>query len=275
MNAIRTYGGYAAFSVAVLVLFAWLRMPSDAVRSLVLSAISTNQAGVQVLLDSAELSFPFGIMLSGLTVQTVDDSALRVEAEKVTAHPVLLSLLTGRLALRIQATSMGGRIDGDIAFRDRFAAGGPLQADLTFGNIDAADCPWLAAILGRQVRGRVDGRLRFDGIPGQWTAGSGHLDLVFVNGMISFQAPLFGLEQMTFTRLEGNIELGNGTLKVNRFHVAGETLQGAFRGNVRLDGDLSSSRIALRGDVNVPAAGTERFAVEVVGTVASPVVTPL
>jgi type II secretion system protein N len=275
MNAIRTYGGYAAFSVAVLVLFAWLRMPSDAVRSLVLSAISTNQAGVQVLLDSAELSFPFGIMLSGLTVQTVDDSALRVEAEKVTAHPVLLSLLTGRLALRIQATSMGGRIDGDIAFRDRFAAGGPLQADLTFGNIDAADCPWLAAILGRQVRGRVDGRLRFDGIPGQWTAGSGHLDLVFVNGMISFQAPLFGLEQMTFTRLEGNIELGNGTLKVNRFHVAGESLQGAFRGNVRLDGDLSSSRLALRGDVNVPAAGTERFAVEVVGTIASPVVTPL
>ncbi len=275
MNAIRTYGGYAAFSVTVLVLLAWLRMPSDAVRSLVLSAVSANQARVQMRLDSAELTFPFGIMLSGLTVQTVDDSALRVEAETVTAHPVWLSLLTGRLALRIEAMSMGGRIDGNIAFRDRFAAGGPLQADLTFGNIDAADCPWLAVILGRQVRGRVDGRLRFDGIPGQWTAGSGHLDLVLVNGMISFQAPLFGLEEMTFTRLEGNIDLGNGILKVNRFHVAGETLQGAFRGNVRLDGDLSSSRIALRGDVNVPAAGTERFAVEVVGTVASPVVTPL
>jgi type II secretion system protein N len=183
--------------------------------------------------------------------------------------------MTGRLALRFQATAMGGRIDGDVAFRNRFSASGPVQTDLRFGSINAADCPWLAEILGRQVRGRVDGQLRFDGLPGQWMAGSGHIELVLVNGLVSFQAPLFGLDEMTFTRMEGNMDLENGTLKVNRFEFAGENVQGAFQGNVRVEGDFARSRLALRGDVNLPAAGTERFAVEVAGTVASPVVTPI
>jgi len=274
-EALRKYGGYAAFAVAALLLFAWMRMPSEIIRSLVLSALSKNQAGVQVRLDSAELVFPFGVALRGLSVQAADSGGLKVAADTVMAQPVLLSLLTGRLALRIESAAMGGRIDGDIAFRNRFSASGPLQADLRFGGINAADCPWLAAILGRAVRGRVDGRLRFDGLPGRWTAGSGNLELALVNGLISFKAPLFGLQEMIFTRMEGNMELDNGTLKVNRLQVAGDQIQGNFQGNIRLERDLPLSRIALRGDVNLPAAGTERFAVAVGGTVSNPVVTPL
>jgi type II secretion system protein N len=274
-EATRKYGGYVLFALAVFFLFAWIRMPSDAVRSLVLSALSTDEAGVQVYFDSAQIAFPFGVTLTGVSVQTKDGRGLRIDAETVTAHPAFLSLMTGHLALRIQAQAMGGRIDGDIAFRDRFSASGPVQTDLRFGNINAAACPWLADILGRQVRGRADGQLRFDGLPGQWTAGSGHLELVLVNGLVSFQAPLFGLDEMTFTRMEGNMDLENGTLKVNRFELAGENIQGAFQGNVRLEGDFSRSRLALKGDVNLPAAGAQRFAVEVAGTIASPVVTPI
>jgi type II secretion system protein N len=274
-EATRKYGGYALFALAVLLIFAWLRMPSEAVRSLVLSALSKNQAEVQIRFDSAQIAFPFGVTMTGFTAQARDGRGLRIDAETVTAHPALLSLLMGRLALRIQAATMGGQIDGDIAFRNRFSASGPVQADLRFVNVNAADFPWLAEILGRQVRGRVDGQLRFDGLPGQWMAGSGHLEVVLVNGLVSFQAPLFGLDEMTFTRMEGNMDLENGTLKVNRFELAGENMQGAFQGSVRLEGDFSRSRLALRGDVTLPAAGTERFAVEVAGTVASPVITPI
>jgi type II secretion system protein N len=274
-EATRKYGGYALFALAVLLIFAWLRMPSEAVRSLVLSALSKNQAEVQIRFDSAQIAFPFGVTMTGFTAQARDGRGLRIDAETVTAHPALLSLLTGRLALRIQAATMGGQIDGDIAFRNRFSASGPVQADLRFVNVNAADFPWLAEILGRQVRGRVDGQLRFDGLPGQWMAGSGHLEVVLVNGLVSFQAPLFGLDEMTFTRMEGNMDLENGTLKVNRFELAGENMQGSFQGSVRLEGDFSRSRLALRGDVTLPAAGTERFAVEVAGTVASPVITPI
>ena len=274
-EAIREYGAYVLFALAVLIVFAWVRMPSEAVRSLVLSAISKNQAGALVRFDSAEFAFPFGVTLTGLTVQTKHGMGLRFEADTVTAHPELLPLLTGRLALRIQAASMGGRIDGDIAFRDRFSASGPLLADLNFGSINAADCPWIAEMLGRAVRGRVDGRLHFEGLPGQWAAGSGHMELALVNGLISLQAPVFGLQEMTFTRMEGNMDLGNGTIQVNRLQVAGDHLQGEFRGSIRLEGDFSRSQIALRGDVNLPSSGQERFAVDVGGTVATPVVTPI
>jgi type II secretion system protein N len=274
-ETIRKYGAYALFGLAVFVFFAWVRMPSDAVRSLVLSAVSKNQAGVVVRFDSAEHAFPFGVTLTGLTVQTKDGRGLRVEADTVTAHPALLSLLKGRLALRIQAESMGGRIDGDIAFSDRFSASGPMRADLNFGSINASDCPGIAELLGRTVRGRVDGRLRFEGLPGQLAAGSGHLELALVNGMISLQAPLFGLQEMTFTRMEGNMDFGKGTLKVNWLQVAGDHLRGDFQGSIRLEADLSRSHIALRGDVSLPSSGQERFAVDVGGTVASPIVTPI
>jgi type II secretion system protein N len=275
MEATRKYGGYALFALVALFIFAWLRMPSDAVRSLLLSALSKNPAEMQLRFDSAQLAFPLGVTLTGFSVQKKDGRGLRIDAETVTAHLALLPLLTGRVALHIQATAMGGRIDGDITFRNRFSASGPVQADMRFGNISAADCPWLAEILGRQIRGRVDGQVRFDGLPAQWTAGSGHLELALVNGWVSFQDTQFGLEEMIVTRMEGNMDLESGTLKVNLFQVAGENMQGAFQGNVRLDTDFSRSQLALRGDVNLPTAGRERFAVEVTGTVASPVVTPI
>jgi type II secretion system protein N len=274
-EAIRKYGAYVLFALAVLVLFAWMRMPSEAIRSLVLSALSKNQAGVLVHFDSVEHVFPFGVALTGLTMQTQDGRGLRIEADRVTAHPALIPLLTGRLELRIRAATMGGRIDGNIVFRDRFSTSGPVQADLAFGDINAANCPWLAELLGRTVRGRVDGRLRFEGLPGQWVAGAGHLELALINGLISLQAPLFGLQEMTFTKMEGSMDLGDGTLKVNRLQVAGDHLQGDFQGSVRLERNLSLSRIALRGDVNLPSAGTDRFAVDVGGTIASPVFTPI
>jgi hypothetical protein len=75
--------------------------------------------------------------------------------------------------------------------------------------------------------------------------------------------------------MESNVDLGNGSLQVNRLQVAGDHLQGEFQGSIRLEADFSRSQIALRGDVNVPAAGQERFAVDVGGTIASPVVTPI
>jgi type II secretion system protein N len=274
-DAFRKYGGYAAFAVAALLVLAWVKMPSDALRSLVLSALSKNKAGLQVRLDAAEWAFPFGLALTGLSVQPRDGRGPGLQADTVTARPAMLPLLTGRLALRVQAAAMGGRIDGDIAFRNRFSAGGPVQADLAFGGIDAAAFPGLAEMLGRAVRGRVDGRLRFEGLPERWPEGSGRLELALANGLISFKAPLFGMQEMIFTKMEGNLDLGSGQLKVNRLQVTGDALQGEFQGTIRLGGDLSQSRIALRGDVNIPAAGPERFAVEVGGTVSSPVVTPL
>ncbi len=274
-DALWKYGGYALFALAAFILFAWLQMPADTFRSMVRSALANNQAGLLVRFDSAEHAFPLGLTLTGLTVNGKDGKGPRLEADRVTVHPELLSVVTGRVAFRLRAATMGGQIEGDVAFRNRFSASGPLQADLALGNLNAAECPWLAALLGRAVRGRVDGRLRFDGLPGQWTSGAGHLELTLVNGLISLQAPLFGLQDVTFTRMEGNLDLGSGTLKVNRLQVTGETLQGDFQGAIRLDGDLSRSTIALRGDVKVPAAGPERFTVDIGGTVASPVVTPI
>jgi type II secretion system protein N len=150
-----------------------------------------------------------------------------------------------------------------------------VQADLTFGGIDAADCPGLTGMLGRAVRGRADGRLRFEGLPERWPEGSGRLELALADGLIPFRAPLFGLQELAFTKMEGTLDLESGRLKVHRLQVTGDTLQGEFQGAIRLGGDLSQSRIALRGDVNIPAAGPERFSVEVGGTVSSPVVTPL
>ena len=269
------YGGYVLFALAVLLFFAWLRMPSETVRSLVMYALSKNQAEVQIRFDSAQFAFPFGIMLTGFSAQRQEGRGWRIDVETLTAHPSFSSLATGHLALRIQAATMGGRIDGEIAFRNRFAASGPLQAQLRFDSINTADCAWLAGVLGRQVWGRVDGQISFSGLPQQWTAGSGHLEILLINGRVPFQAPLFGLDEMTFTRIEGNMDLENGTLKVTRFQLAGENIQGAFQGNVHLEGDVSLSRLALRGDVNLPAAGSDRFAVEVAGTVASPVVKPI
>jgi len=274
-GAFRTYGGYAAFAVAALLLIAWVKMPADALRSLVLSALAKNKAGLQVQLDAAEWAFPVGLALTGLSVRPKDGKGPGMRTDRLTARPALAALAAGRLAFRVEAAALGGRIDGDIALRNRFSASGPVQADLRFAGIDAAGCAWLAELLGRPLRGRVDGRLRFEGLPERWPDGVGRLEIALADGLIAFRAPLFGLQEMTVTKMEGDMDLASGIVKVNRLHLTGEQLEGDFRGSIRLAGDLPASPIALRGDVRLPAAGPERFAVEVGGTVSSPVVTPL
>ncbi|NPV03917.1 MAG: type II secretion system protein GspN [Syntrophaceae bacterium] len=274
-GAFRTYAGYAAFAVAALLVIAWVKMPPDTLRLLVLSALSKNKAGMQVRLDAAEWAFPVGLALTGLSVRPKDGRGPEVRADRLTARPALTALAAGRLAFRVEASAMGGRIDGDIAVRNRFSASGPVQADLQFSGIDAAGCPWLAELLGRSLRGRVEGRLRFEGLPERWPDGAGRLEIVLTDGQIAFKAPLFGLQEMTVAKMEGDMDLGSGVVKVNRLRVTGDQLEGDFRGSIRIAGDLPASRIALRGDVTIPAVGPERFAVEVSGTVASPVVTPL
>ena len=101
------------------------------------------------------------------------------------------------------------------------------------------------------------------------------MELALVNGLISFKAPLFGLQEMIFTRMVGNMELDNGTLKVNRLQVAGDQIQGDFQGNIRLESDLPLSRIALRGDVPLPRGQHGTFCGRRRRTVSNPVVTPL
>lgn len=273
-STIKTFWAFALFALVLVPVIVWIRMPSDALRTFVLSALAAGSPGIAMNFDSAEFLFPPGIALTGLTVQSRERGDIRVYSEGLTAHPDVLQLLTGRLALRIRAAALGGRIEGEVAFKNRFSAAGPLQADFRFDGINA-DSPGINAFFGRQVSGKLDGQLRFDGQPRQWSAGSGHIELSLVEGRFSLQSPAFGLDEMIFTRVEGNLDLEGGSLKVNRLYLSGEQLQGTFRGDIRLEGDLTGSRLTLRGDVKLPATGQERFAVAVGGTIARPVVTPL
>ncbi len=113
-KALRKYAGYAAFAAAALVVLVWMKMPSDALRSLVLSALSKNKADLLVRLETAELALPFGLTLTGLSVQPRDGRGPGLEAGTVTARAAVLPLMAGRLAFRVQATAMGGRVAQEL-----------------------------------------------------------------------------------------------------------------------------------------------------------------
>jgi type II secretion system protein N len=245
--------GYAAFAVAALILFLYLRFPGDIlVRYLVSSASAVNPD--QVLhIDSAKPVLPPGLTFTNVTLGFRNHPRSAIQADAITIRPGYLSLLSGRTAVAFAANAYGGAVKGQADTKHSLSFQGPIDWTLAADGLDMEKISCLKDRLGRQITGQFKGAMTFNGHLPSFFNGAGSLEFNLINGSYPLPEPFLGSDRLNFKSVEALAHLKNGILTISKLKLTGDKVNGALSGAITLDkADINKSEINLNGVFELP-----------------------
>jgi type II secretion system protein N len=246
--------GYAAFAVAVLILFLYLRFPGDVlVRYLVSAASAVNPE--QVLhIDSAKPVIPPGMTFTNVALGFLNHPRSAIQADAITIRPGYLSFLSGRTAFAFSANAYGGAIQGQADTNHFLSFRGPINWKLAADGLDIEKISYLKDSLGRQITGQFKGAITFNGQLPSFFNGAGSLEFTLINGRYPLLEPLLGIDRLDFKRVEALVHLKNGILTISKLKLTGEKVNGTLSGAIIFNtADINRSEINLNCAFELPA----------------------
>ncbi|MEA3417214.1 MAG: type II secretion system protein GspN [Thermodesulfobacteriota bacterium] len=261
---------YTIYGMLITAVFLYLRFPSDSVGRYIRSVVAGRNPNVALSFDSARPCFPPGIRLHNLSVgfKSKPGSTLRADVAKM--RPALLNLFSGKLGLLFNTDAYEGHIKADIGFTDRFSCKEPLRINIDFDKINIGKCAYIKAASGRKIDGRLRGNMSYNGKWNEFINGAGSARLVLLDGNIQLLGNIFGLNEVNFDKMEADITLKNRSLTITGLDITGKQLSGSFTGNIFLDRDIMQSRLAIKGDIKIPALD-RKVSTTLKGTVSKPI----
>jgi len=261
---------YIVYSILVTVVFLYWRFPSETVKNYIVSTLMSNYPDIILSIGNANPGFPPAIKFENLVIRFKNRPASALEAGVVRARPCLKSFFSNRLSFIINANAYGGNIDGSVSFANRFPAEEPIQVKVELDDINMVECSFIRTVLGRQIEGNLEGTIAYNGRYRETVNGTGMAKFVLLNGSIQLLKSMFGFDKLIFDSIKADMILKNQTLKINEFNLVGKQIQGFLKGNIYISSDIAQSRLALKGNADVPALN-RRFSIFLNGTLANPI----
>ncbi len=262
--------GYAAFAVATLILFLYLRFPDDIlIRYLVWSASAMNPD--QILhIDSAKPVIPPGLTFTNVTLGFRNHPRSTIQADAITIRPGYLSLLSGRTAFAFAANACGGAIRGQADTNHFLSFQGPIDWKLAADGLDIGKITYLKDRLGRQITGQFKGTMTFSGQLPSFFNGAGSLDFALINGSYPLPEPFLGFDRLDFKSAEALVHLKNGILTITKLKMTGDKVNGDLSGAITLDkADINRSEINLNCTFELPPQN-KNISIILTGTLGKP-----
>ena len=249
----------------ITAVFLYLRFPSDSAGRYIRSIVAGSNLNVALSFDSVRPCFPPGIRLHNLSVGFKNKPGSTLKADVAKMRPALLNLLSGKLALLLSADAYEGHIKADIGFTNRFSVRGPININAGLDKINIGKCAYIKAISGRQMDGKLGGTLSYNG-----SLGTGSARFTLLDGNIQLLKSMFGFDGLAFDKAEAELTLKNRTIKITGLDITGKQLSGSFTGNIFLDKDIIQSRLAIKGNIEIPALD-RKVSTTLKGTVSRPI----
>ena len=261
---------YTIYGIVITTAFLYLLFPSDSVGRYVRSVVADSNLNVALSFDSVGPCFPPGIRLRNLSVDFKNKPGSTLKADVAKMRPALLNLLSGKLALLLNADAYEGHIKADICFANRFSGKSPVGVNARLDKINIGKCAYIKAASGRKIDGRLSGSLLYNGKWDRVINGTGSARLVLLDGNIQLFGDIFGLNEVNFDKMEADMTLKNRSLKITGLDITGKQLSGYFTGNIFLDRDIMQSRLAIKGDLKIPTLD-RKVSTTLNGTVSRPI----
>lgn len=240
---------YGLYSLAVLFLLLYYRFPSDSFKEYVESAFESRAPSFALSVGSVALDLPPGLIFKDVEMSRRGmTEGVLFHTEDFRVWPEMGKILRGIMAVGIQCEAYNGSVDGTVILAERRLPG-PIVADVAFKGVELEESIPLRRIVGREVRGVIEGEASFRGSPGDPLAGEAEISLVARQGGIEIMQPLLGLDVLEFTRAVFNVDLKNGRFNVTAGDMEGPDFRGTLAGTVTPAGGLPRSRLNMRGSV--------------------------
>ena len=261
---------YTIYGIVITAIFLHVRFPSDSAGRYIRSIVERSNPNVALLVDSVKLCLPPGIKLSNIEVSFRDRPDLILRANVLKLRPAITSLLSGKLSFLLYTDAYEGSMRIDINFTNRFSTKGPVRIRAGFNDINLEKCSFIKTATGRLVDGRLSGSFSYNG---KWDGvinGAGSAGFTLLDGNIQLLKSMFGFDGLAFDKAEAELTLKNRALKIIGLDVTGKQISGSFKGNIFLDRDIMQSRVAIKGDMEIPALD-RKVSTTLKGTVSKPI----
>ena len=239
----------AYIAVGVLLFFAFLlaTFPYGDTLSGVLAPM-----GLRLSMRDQGLSFPFGIRMDDVMLDSPDGSRQVFQSERLRVRPALLSWLIGAPAVNISADAYGGTFDLHAR-----RIGDATVLSFQGADLHVEKYPALRT-MGVNLHGIISGN---------GDAYVTRTDLFADRGEVHVGASgatyqIFpGMKPLSLGDITASVQLDQGKITIEQIDSHGGDLSISGRGVIQLQPDLPYSEIAIKFDLSVTPAGRERLGI--------------
>jgi type II secretion system protein N len=230
---------YIVFGLVSLVIFLYLRFPSEMVKYALEDRIQKVDPKASLEIDRISPAIPPGLKLEPLSVRYADQPIIRLDFLKITPSLFNMFSNTGRYSYR------GDIGSGDL--RGRFATevkNDRIQSKITL-NLNRVPLNYLDILhqwKGYKSDGELDANIAFDSSRGGGTA---NVDLEISPARIAFDPPLMGVSALDFNQLKGQLVLTRRMLQIKNCDGVGNQIDGKITGSIVFRDPIEESRMSL------------------------------
>jgi type II secretion system protein N len=225
----------------MVVVFLYMLFPKDPLRAYIQTQIQRNLPDVSVEIGQVSPAFPPGLNLIDILCER--DELPLVNASRATIRPALLHILGSEKVVNFAVDTSEGHIDGQGIVQT--GKQGELSVKADIDKIVLQEIAGLRALSDYEISGLLSGQVNFKTLPGR--SGNGNADLVVTEAKLELTNPLFGIEALSFTSIEAQLNLSTRRLQLRRCNLRGNEVDGSISGSVMLRTPMNQSRLNLSG----------------------------
>ena len=248
---------YTLFCICVLSFFIYARFPDKAVENYILASIAESYPAAFLSFGAVSLSLPPGLKLENITFGFRENPEANIRVEKFTVMPRLLRYISGKSAFTVDALAYGGSVKGSVDFPGFSLKTPPAKAEIIFEGLSIEKCAYLKDKLGRAITGKLGGTFIF--------SGDSQLDFTIQKGSYQLLEGLFGFERLDFNKVEGQVTVKGGILRIVKLRLTGDKINCSLKGEVMLKSDLKDSEININGTMEIANFG-KKISMLITGT---------
>ncbi|MDQ5986800.1 MAG: hypothetical protein CSYNP_02533 [Syntrophus sp. SKADARSKE-3] len=263
----RTIAGYGLAGVLILSIMLYLRFPGDIIKDYIITAIAARNPDAVLTMGSVSPSFPPGISFTNVTLGFRDNPTATLQVQKATLSVDYLGFFQGRWDALLEGNAYGGILTGHIPLS------GEPKGEWAVNNIPLEKIAYLKERLHRQMIGKLKGTFKYKGSFLNAAGGSAQIGFTIAGGVYPLLAPFAGIDKLEFTRIDGEMALQNGTLKITKFKLTGDKVRCDLTGQIGLNLlDMESSTLELLSVIDIPGQQGRKLNLAIAGTVGNPAV---
>jgi type II secretion system protein N len=233
---------YSIYVLVAIVFFIYYLFPSDKIKNYVTSGFNKLNRNINISIDHVSPAFPLGLKLYKVNFYHMDNTLL--EAEQIKIVPNLLSLFRSKVIFFFKAKAYMGILEG----KGEFIKNRPDQhvvIDGKFSKINIKEIPAVKQFIGRNLTGILEGNFTYHN--DEKLGGTSEVRCVISDGEIELLKPVFKLENISFSKIEAEMTIGNQRLKVKRCIINAIPMDGNVSGLINLREPFEQSDLRLLG----------------------------
>ena len=246
VRGLTSITGYLLYTLIVLGLLLWYLFPADAARQRLTAELHRLTPNLQWHIGKVGLGLPAAVRLTDIEIRTEKQQKTTVfSVQALSLQPDLRAYLQEKeLAAGYRLDMLGGEIRGRLrAEKNRKT----LVFDGVGKGLQLQGVPLLQFALNRTVTGVLSGS--FSGkalLQGDGTV-TAQGDLALAHGILKFQEPVLGMEQLAYTRIAVSFTSTDQGITLSTGKMQSSLLAGEFTGTIKPQSDFSQSIVHIKG----------------------------